>query len=33
MMHLIGATGGYVARAVLFGVFGLLMLWGALKQQ
>ena len=30
MMRLEGATTGHVVRAAVYGVFGLLMLWGAL---
>ncbi|HSM16006.1 MAG TPA: hypothetical protein VK845_03275 [Gemmatimonadales bacterium] len=30
MMRLEGVTTGHVVRATVYGVFGLLMLWGAL---
>ena len=32
MMRFGGATTGHVVRATVFGVFGLLMLWGAIKK-
>jgi hypothetical protein len=33
MMRLEGATTGHIVRATVYGVFGLLMLWGALGKR